>query len=279
MLVLRPNQAGFAHEFINKNRLAHQIEYPVQGGMLVHYKEHPLPERVFPFPEAFFSIDAVKAAITSATHLLKDSFWVKVATLAVVLLPGMPLGKIIKHFFTFTHKTLHKINFKPEFQHWHCQSARELMRAARRASIKFCKTDDGRATAERIIMTVCLIWEFDNAYRYRGQDAAAAFNQTLFLRHPFKATWALCDAIAARENGDPLKKKWQMTKLGATIFLLNPKIRRALKLFVENLDMQQLVMDASDKYWAFFFCDYNFDGLTREQRVLERNKVGWPIHI
>lgn len=278
LIVLKPTEEAFNFVSHNINRECYKTEYPPQGGMFCWYKDHPWPEQAFPFPQAFYCLDPVKRAIMNMLRAIKRSWILKLVLLWVVSPFGKKtLANYVELFADYSQYTLHKISIKPQF---YCTSAREIDRAGRQTAMDYAKTPEERQLAEKLIMTVCLIWEFDNAYRYRGQEVLSYIDRYNFLQHPIKELWRVFDLAKERElEASGLKERLTMAKAAVVVLMLNSTFRKILKSFIGYLDFEKIRMDEGDKYWSFFFCLYDFEGKNFEQRCQERVQRGWRVNV
>lgn len=277
LFVLKPANDAFEWGVANKARVAVKVDYPQTGGIMVYYMGHRYPEKVFPFPEAFYAIDGVKRGIMNLLRFLKKSFFAKVYFLWICLMPGNKMFyQCLDLFFNFGNHTLSKIRLKDSY---YCPAAREIIRAGRATALELDPKEKYKEFAACVLATIVTIFEYDNAYRYRAQDLIATIDQQEFAKKPFRATHKLLQTMLLRDIDPDVHQKLLPAKVGATLLLLNGSFRRVLKTFIKNLDIQKVYLDVGDYYWAYHFASYNFGGRSFEDRVEERRKAGWPLSL
>lgn len=270
LLILKPIAQAFTHSPTTENRIAERIDYPPDGGMQVFYQGHPYPEKIFPFPEAFYCLDSVKRAIMNSLRVVRHSWIMSFGLLWICVWPfkSRLFSIILEQFFEFSNHTLSKIAIKPNF---YCPSGREIHRAGMETIVQLTNNDEDRNQGQRILNTICLIWEFDNAYRYRGQDLMASVDPKEMTAHPVRALKKLCAVAGARDSF--LRDKFKMISVGLTILMLNRQVRNVVKVFFLYVDIEKLYLDAGDRYWCYHFAEYNFDNLDLEGRVTFRQML------
>ena len=124
---------------------------------------------------------------------------------------------------------------------------------------------------------VCVICEFDNAYRYRVQDFLIEMNVINLIRSPIRELRRLLDLMIERENREHLKNKWRRIKLILTLVLiLKPKLKNKIVEILSEIKKEEIQFEDDDWYLIAMRNDYNFWGLTQEEVIKTRGfeKVG-----
>lgn len=282
-MVLKPKAEMFTYSMSSQERLAEfnpdgtpKIEYPPEGGMFVYYKGHPFPEKLFPFPEAIYCIDPVKRAIVNTLRFFKESRLAQVLAGLSLFLPGRKkmLISYMYLFASFAEVTVQKIRLKPE---GYCRSARNVFKAgmavrelfpADGKSFSEDEYTDNKYMIEVFTHTLCSIWEFDSAYRYRFQDVLSNLDKVAFDKNPVREILRLMDIAMQRESIGKLTSNLKGMRMALKFLLLNKTVKKILKTFVANLEPAELVLDDGDRYWCYQFGDYEFEGLTKEAREI-----------
>lgn len=120
----------------------------------------------------------------------------------------------------------------------------------------------------------CFFSESDHAYRYREQDIMMEVDKEAFKKNPAKETQRLIDIMIAREPVEStMRAKWRvLKKLVPFAFLylkiFKPKVLKALKKMVEDINLEEIRPSKEDLYWMNEAPSYNFRGLKSETRKL-----------
>jgi len=124
---------------------------------------------------------------------------------------------------------------------------------------------------------ICVLCEWDNAYRYRVQDVLTELDMVNLCKHPIKELRRVLSIMVERENRGHKKKLWQRAKLALTFFLLvNPKIKNKIVEILSEINKEEIQFEDDDWYCICMRGfdgknDYNFGGLTTEQILKWKN--------
>ena len=123
------------------------------------------------------------------------------------------------------------------------------------------------------------ILENDNAYNLRLKDIFACFDENKLAQNPRKEIKRIIEIIKQRELaiGDKMVKPIRFINL----LLLIPKIKKAFTKTVDYTCFENLSSDENDIYWQAFREDYNYQGLTKPQRLENAEAKNWsyPEHL
>lgn len=270
-LLVRPDNKIFTYNFTAQDRIAVRVLYPDEGGIYVYYKDHPFPEKMFAFPEAVYCLDPVKRTILAPAYLLKNSMMFRIWFALICIFPGHNklMMDALKVFGGISEVALRKIYVLPQYL---CKSGRELWRAGMKTVEDLeCEGAD-KKLGEILVRMICTTWENDNAYRYRGQDALPLLDQELFKKKPVKAIQNVLHTMISREN-ESTGEKWKMVNVAVWFIMRNKIIKKVIKTFLSNLDLEQIEMDDGDRYWAYLRPDYNYGGIKFDDRIKILNKL------
>ena len=257
IMYLKPKSEAMRVEYPAEKRFVSKIEYPKEGGILSWFEGERYPEKQLVYPEMFAILNPVKRFPINSLKLLKNS---RLAVFLVILgsiLPGcrklkrMALEMVIDMFWC----GLHYVALQPNY---YCRSAREI----RRTALPYFKNI-------RLLDTLCLVWEYDNAYRCRFQDFFGILNQANFLLNPRRELKRTIIEYKKRELSHSISQKFKMIDfaINAIIFFYGKKIKR----FIEDLDFEKVRMDIGDRYWTYHRLDYNVDGLDLIERMRKKS--------
>ena len=116
--------------------------------------------------------------------------------------------------------------------------------------------------------------EYDNAYRFRLQDVIENLDKDNIRKNGIiDEIKRLFDFLISRENKG-LATKWkQMRKIVIPFLYFSKKARRLTKEFFLELDTGLVAMDEHDWYFVLQRTDYQFGGLSVEERKEEKKRI------
>jgi len=103
----------------------------------------------------------------------------------------------------------------------------------------------------QFVNAIGLVWEYDNAYRYRGQDIIQELNKAN-LKGYFstrKEVLRLLNIYLSRDGEQSGDKMQNLVKL-AGVALLSPKLNKLARNILQDLDIKKIGFDKGDKYWV-----------------------------
>lgn len=132
----------------------------------------------------------------------------------------------------------------------YCQPVRELYRVIKN---------------EKVRDIICAILEYDTSYRLRVQDIAE------FIDKSRGAVWNInhiLDILIAREVNQGMRDKWIRLKSLTWVLHLHRGLVRDINQIIKDINVEEVKMSVEDKYWSCAHQDYNFLGLTSEERKI-----------
>lgn len=121
----------------------------------------------------------------------------------------------------------------------------------------------------------CFFSEADPAYKYREQDIIPNLDKEAFEKNPGKETKRLMDLMVSRERKEDvlMRSKWAgVLKLIPIAFIylriFKPKILRAIKKAVKELNLDEISPSPEDMYWMNCADSYRFHNLSYEARKM-----------
>lgn len=138
-----------------------------------------------------------------------------------------------------------------------------------------------RSVASRFSKLFSHLIEYDNAYRLRLIDLASETTKEKLLKKPIREIKRLMKILAEREVllGESVVSKFRWVTNVLVVMLLIPKFRKAFKYAIHMADWEKMCWDNIDRYWACLRTDYNFMGMTSEERMdlLKKNGYSLPV--
>lgn len=115
--------------------------------------------------------------------------------------------------------------------------------------------------------------EHDDAHRLRIQDL---FTETTIEKlHKPKEIRRLAKLSFERNNKVAWSSKYKNLMIICSLILYVPKIRKAYKTVLKDLNLKNLQLDEKDMYWSVFKEDYNLMGMTADERKEYAKSQGW----
>lgn len=234
-----------------------KVEFPDEGGMLTYMSGHDYPYRGFPYFEIVEKIDLIKkisrAAVSGLYHSLKrKKYWL------FTLIPSI---WVVKNFaetgiYTF-YRLVERFKLKPQR---YSRSIRELHRA-----FSIPRGEDTHTQELRLMLRdlVCMILEFDNAYRFRVQDWIEDLDQVAVKKNPIKEISRVLTIAQSRELTAEIKDTWTLAKLGVSVYLrFDRKLKNVLADILASIDKEQFKLTPEDKHFTARRKDYAFSWIT-----------------
>lgn len=222
-----------------------RVEFPAAGGVITYMEGYDHPYKGFPFFEFVDSIDFMKktmrAMMSSFYHSLKEKKW-------KFLIAPFFIGELSNALIYTFYKRIERFRIKPIR---HCDAIRELHRAFTD------KSKDETVTMVRDIM--CMILEFDNAYRFRFQDVFVELDKNKLKKNPGKELARLLELMMTREKTQEIKDTWTLVKYFLPMYLLvNRKLRQQVIDVLGDLDTQKVKLSIEDESFCLTRKDYQF---------------------
>lgn len=233
-----------------------KVDFPYQGGMLSHLEGMSEPFRGFPYAEFVDVIDKLKklgrGLLSGFYHLV----WKKTNKLKLLsLLPAFWMfRKLLKATLYSTHRVIQRYKIKPNK---HCQCVRELYRVFNLEMEEDTSIESLELKAQ-IRDILCMILEFDNAYRFRFQDIMTEFDKKNFLKKPLKEFKRLFGLLIEREKVQEVKDTWFLFKMILNYLRFNKQLRKIIVDVFSILNIEELKFTKEDLPYCKGRKDYNF---------------------
>lgn len=231
-----------------------KVEFPDEGEVLTYMQGYDYPYRGYPYYEFVDRIDVIKKLIRNLQsgfyHGLKDRWY------RWLLVPLVPfLGRSVFWAFTYTFKRV--IDRTPMRPNRYSQFVQEVYRAF---SVSWSDESPQITELRHWLRDIeCMILEFDNAYRFRGQDLAVEINKENLRKNPIEELCRLIDIWIEREKVIDVKNSWLLLKLFVRYYLRFDKpLQKIFTRTLLELDLSKCAMTDNDKYFAVPRKDYNF---------------------
>lgn len=242
------------------------VSYPEEGGILVHRKGDLHPSKGLPFKEAVLAADVAKRA---ALNLIRfaTSTPVRYFLPLGILIPPFIRRRIIRAALSAYADLVHTIADRASaylVPNRYCTIAREVYRVGMELA-----GDD--PAGQGIVRTICLVLEYDDAYRYRVQDLMGEVNVGEFLEYPVTEAKRILQIAA--ERGEGTAHKFQMLSKALPFLFLVKEIRAPVLEFFRRANIDALKLDEADWYKCLIWGGYRFKGVPDQERVSLRMMI------
>lgn len=246
---------------------ATRIEFPEDGGILIHYEGCKYPKKGWPTQDATWANNIAKRQ-TLMMAMSLQSKGIILPAIGFVLTPWkykiQLLENVLRHYNRMGDMVLQPYYLKDNRYCVFCRELRFLIAnflIGIGISIPVAE-DTGKILAH--------IFEYDEAYKYPLQDALTDIDWTGNLR---KEITAAVKRLGNRTAIPALSEKFsQMSKI-LNLALLHPKVKRALKEAISLSDTDNLNLLEDDYYWCILRSEYKFRGIPYEVRLVEWDKI------
>ena len=218
-----------------------QVVLPKEGGILTYYEGGEHPRKGFPHNDTLERVDEIKKFFKGLAFGF-IGFRGRIILLVFLLLFRKRLTKSIRTLLSEVQGIFMFHLLKPER---YCICVREVYQAI---------PDD-----TRVRDILCMVLEFDDAYRYRFQDIVGELNKNSFARNPIKELDRLLFLAYTRESDVRLQRTWKnMRQLLFCSFFFRD-IRNQIIEFFRRIDPEKVKMDEADRYQASFKDGYKWN--------------------
>jgi len=176
--------------------------------------------------------------------------------------------RLCNGYFDVAYRYLEMMQMIPTPNEW-CTSVKEYYRVS---EIILSDVKNGRLkrVLEKLRDIALMIPEMDTAYRFVAQDILPEIDKSKNLIKELKRVFKL---MIVREDTKSQKEKWVKVEKLLKWALSVPFVRKAVKRFITELDMEKVKLDESDWYFVLGHHCYNYQDVSYEDRMAERMKI------
>lgn len=259
------NGAAPMHIFTGK------VTVPPEGGMNLWFKGVPFPKKGFHFPQAAYSINIVK----KNTMMIVIGAAQKNLLLAGIGFAFTPfrrkisvLETFLKHYNRNANYLLDRVYLKDNFMTPCSQQIKKFLEC-----FLFGIGIESEVAQNTAKIFAHLI-EHDDAYRYRVEDIFSETSEVALRLDPTNEINRLLVIYALRQHDS----KEMIEKFGSFGTLLSFALRsnRIKEVFINAImavDFKHLQLDEADHYHCLTRDDYDFFGLSIEERLKEYEAI------
>lgn len=218
-----------------------KIVFPQSGGTLTVYKDIPHNMKGFCDQDTVDKVDEIKTSLVIMMHTFRQLTRRRVLGPIFLLLFRTQLKGTFNFWVESNWNNLSKYLLKDEM---YCDMVRELRRVW---PAEYAKLRD----------IVSMLLEFDDAYRYRIQDAFGVFDQACFRRRPIRELQKFFAHLEEHEETDAdnncklgLKSKWRILKKMVGAIRLDIDYFILVRTVLAGIDIEKVRLSVEDRYWC-----------------------------
>ena len=233
-----------------------KVEFPPDGGVLTWMEKYDFPYRGYPHYEFVEKIDVIKKMSRGFLSGLYHQFRSRNPLRFITLLPALWVSKdLFRTGLYVIYRAIERFRIK---EARYSKAIRELYRAFGNGA---ASDGDFRRMLRDV---VCMILEFDNAYRFRAQDILAELNKTALAKNPRRELNRLLDILIARENQQEIRDTWTLFRYVIRYYLLfDRKLLAVIAKTLWELDLKKVSLSVEDKLFCLPRKDYHFGFMIR----------------
>ena len=242
-------------------------------GVFTWFRGAQYPFKGYIYPSAVNAVHNVKRILRMQIELAL--YPPMVITLGIISCIPFLKYKFLSFFaerFIFTANTVLEQYYI--FPYRFCRVGRELHRAgAAFASGLNLSEFVPRHNFPTFFKILCMIFEYDNSYRYRGQDLLGEFNRKNLGDNPMREILRVWDLGIERELDENTKCKRKMFKKMIWLLLFfYPQIKNKIAEFLLIMNFEEAKLDEGDLYDCAHRSGYDFGGMNLDKRIENRFK-------
>lgn len=267
---IKKYDSGFYHKYANGEQQIKQEggdAYEIEGmedetELKIVAKGAEFARRTYITNKTLFATNQVKSVFIESIRTLVEPQYILGTAIAIIRKSSRQ--RLIDRFNRICfrilspeiYKDIHRTSFGTELQYAIFEFTRHLV---------------SEESADRFAEIVSTIIENDDAYRYRLMDIFSMTTNER-LKNPKELT-RLMGIFYERNNFTFWTEK--VFKVLRLIHLVIPFYKKAYISAVTSIDLDKLKLQDEDIYWCTFKSDYNFIGMTWEDRKKYAEEKGW----
>lgn len=241
------------------------LDFRRDTGILVYYEGAEYPKKGGAEPEAMFGINIMKKIIVHPTRLLLN--WEFYPTIALFLLKTRKgkakfLNKVLSVYNFISQRAIEGVLIKRCYM---TPTAKSLDLLVYKTLLNLGV--DEKVSNDFARYFACLL-EFDDLYRYIFQDVMSEVKQDDLFKNPAKEFIRVLKIYQSRDfNG--LSSKTAILEPAIKILFKFKWFTKAFISSLKDINIKDMQFDITDIYWTNMRADYNFRGMTHEERAKE----------
>lgn len=260
------------------------VEISDAVGVLTWMRSHPYPYHGFPYFEFVDKIDMLKKVIRNVLSGIYHQLKNRNKLLFLTFLSSFWMTKVAMRAGIYTfYRIIERFRVKPTRYSPAMQTLYRAFSVER--DREQTKTKELRWMLRDVL---CMVMEFDNAYRFRFQEFIVELNKEHLQRKPIAEIVRLFELLSKWENLQEQKDKWRLVKYLLRYYLrYDRELRNILRDGLLSLELEKVKLMPEDKYFCIKREDIKMpfiqeasgpiETLTKEQKadrlIIERVKL------
>lgn len=272
-------------------------DYPPEGGIYTYYRGQPFPTKGFPFPQAAYANDNLKRITRFLITLISGKEMIPSLLMFAILPWKFKLKKLermtdeyvrisvwlqnesyliseryshpAKEIGGFLYEFLLAVGMDKSMHQITSHDGKEMGmvrdRDEKEDPVWVTMKDNHQSYVWSITRAIATIFEYDDAYRYRIEDIASETTKEALMKNPRKEIKRLTEIFMQREKTHATDMIGRISWL-LSLLLVHPRIKKAFITAVSKLNLKRLQLDNADRYHVLIRADYDFTGLSLEDR-------------
>ena len=268
--------------YISEGMKLWAVKFPSEkegGGVLSYLTTHDLPYRGVPHIDAVERLGSVKRIITTMIKSLPVKPLIVYYAFIFLISRKMfheKINSIFKNFLDYANNSLSP--FKLE-EIRYCRYVQEIRRTINEMVVKRNLSVNDNSFVEQFKDVLSILFEDDNAYRYRSQDFWHIANIKILAfgsrKRFLKEINRIFEEVKKRENVRWEKvKNLQKKKVLILFFFRIKKYRDLFQEFCQLVDYKKLLFTPEDRDFINRRSDYMFEG-----NLLTKMKPMWEGYV
>ena len=212
-----------------------EVVLPKEGGIYTHYWDDKYPQKGFPFNETVEKVNDIKKMVMALLYGF-DKFKGKWLIGIFYLLFRK---RILISFTSVLIQMDRMLAFHRLNPIRYCPSVREVYQAI-----------PANGNYSRLKNVVCMILEFDDAYRYRFQYTLGQINKDDFKKNPYAELSRALVKMQESEIDERLRKMWKMLEKFLWLSFFFKVFRQGIINIIGQMDLEKVKLDEADRYYA-----------------------------
>ena len=222
---------NFTLETKQKVNYVKEIFLPKEGGIITYFSDAPHPKKGFLFTDTVTKIDDIKKVLKSFLQGFSNTRG-KIFLFLIAVFFRKSLEYAFWKLVWNLADTLEWHALKPER---YCKAVREVHNAIEDESLR---------------LVVCMLLEFDDAYRFRFQDAFGEMDKPRFAANPLHEVDRVFELLQKREIDPRLQQHWKAVRRLLFFLFWFKKPRQIIIDFCSRIEPANIAMDEADRYFA-----------------------------
>lgn len=240
-----------------------RAEYPETGGILTYKKGLLYPSKGFVFPQAIQCINVAKRQLIDAVVFLMKH---KILIGLLLILPFKMKIKLFNDVLDIFNRAMSKvINPIAPLKQYQIDIAQELWGIVQ---VFFTELGIGKENAEQFARIFATCINYDNAYHLRLIDLFSETDKGKMMENPSREFKKLV-AVSFEREVDKVNQPWKVKYISLLlrIVFFSPRVKGAFRKAIGQCDFKRMQYDVIWRYNVLERGDYNFMGLTYEDRI------------